>query len=112
MVKIAEYQSKVLEIAVHAAVRAEVNKGAPDAAGYVSQGASDLISLSNGKDIVVQLEQCCLKQKNQIIKLEDDKLESIPGAYKDASVLFDVCMKLSNGLTSIRNDLADMIREV
>ena len=106
---IAEYQDKVQEIAMRALK--EYNQS-PDAAKNVGQAADDLISLSYGKNIAVQLEPCCPQQKSRMIELEDNKLKAIPDAYHDASKLFTVCTNLSEGLTSIRRDLADMIREV
>jgi gas vesicle protein len=106
---VVDFQSKVLRIAVESAAR----QNYPDVAKYIKQGVSDLItSLTDDKGIIAQLDQCCPKQKSQLINLEENALEAAPTVQVDAVKLFNVCMDLSNGLTSIRSDLADMIREV
>jgi hypothetical protein len=111
---IAEYQDKVLAIigravAIEYATKYSGNLDAPE---DVSKATADLVSLSDGKDIIIRLEQCCPDQKIRMFELEDKKMKEIPNAYSDVSTLFGVCMDLSEGLTSIRNDLANMIREV
>jgi hypothetical protein len=110
---VAEYQSKVLEIANRAiAIQYQVQyKDNPEATKDVGPAANDLISLSYGRDIIIRLEQCCPEQKRRMVELEDNKLGAVPGAYKDVSDLFEACMNLINGLTVMRNDLASMIRE-
>ena len=111
---IAEYQDKVLAIAARA-IAINYAMGHPDEADApedISKAVGDLVSLHDGKDILVRLEQCCPEQKNRMLELEDKKLAEIPDAYKDVSVLFGVCTDLSEGLTSIRKDLVNLISEV
>lgn len=106
---VVDFQSKVLKVAVQTAAY----QGYPDVAKYVKQGVSELItSVTEEKGIVARLDQCCPKQKEQFINLGENALEAAPTVQVDAVKLFNVCMDLSGGLTSIRSDLADMIREV
>jgi hypothetical protein len=105
---IVDFQSKVLKVAVLSAAY----QNDKDVAEYVKQGVSDLITaVSNEKAIVAQLDQCCPEQKDQLINLESDALKAASAVQGDALKLFNVCINLSEGLSSIRRDLAAMIRE-
>jgi hypothetical protein len=106
---VVDFQSKVLKVTVETAAC----QGYPDVAKYVKQGVSDLITtVTEEKGIIARLDQCCPKQKEHFINLEKNALEAAPTVQGDAVKLFNVCMDLSDGLTSIRSDLTDMIREV
>lgn len=105
---IVELQSGVLKVAADSAA----HQGDPDVAHHVKRGVGELLdSLTNEKGISPRLEQCCPKQLSQFVDLISEALRAAPTVGGDALKLFNVCLNLSDGLSSIRRDLIALIRE-
>jgi hypothetical protein len=101
---IIDFQHEVLSVAA----RSTVHKEGPD----VKQGVSNLSTvLTNEKTIIPQLQLCCAKQADQLVSLEKNALTAVSNVHDDAFKLFNVCMNLSNGLTSIQRDLVAIIKK-